>query len=287
VGVGVHLSALNGDWLLQPIPGGPAWHAGLRSDARLFSVDGQGVNGRDRDWLVRRITGPRGSGVLLIVQAPGGNKQAVKVQRQAFESPALSYLEQDGLAFVRLWDFRRRETMSGLRRALDRLSDQAGPLIVDLRRASGGDLFEALDSTSLFLPQGLSLAAIEDNRGKRREFRSLAGRVTERPLLLLVGPGTASAAESFALALRHHGAARLVGGRTHGKCLTQTLAPLSNGAAVRFSNGRLWGPDGVPCDPDGLLPDVPVARAEGRTVRELAAAAGYQPGIRTVPENSY
>ncbi len=274
VGVGVHLSEHGGHWLIQPIPEGPAWQAGLRGDARLLSVDGQGVNGRDGDWLVDRIKGAEHSSLLLVVEIRG-DKQAVRVRRQAFHSPALSYQEQDGLAFIRLWDFRRRETMSGLRRALGRLPGGTGPVIIDLRRASGGDLFEALDSTSLFLPEGLSLAAIEDNRGGRREFHSLAGRITDRPLLLLVGSGTASAAESFALALRRHGAALLVGGRTHGKCLTQTLAPLSNGGAIRFSNGRLWGPDGAPCDSRGMVPDVPVADADSRTVEALVDAGRH------------
>jgi carboxyl-terminal processing protease len=272
VGVGVHLYRSDAAWLMQPIPGGPAWRAGLRTDARLISVDGEGVNGHDAEWLGQRIEGPEDSALLLVVEAADGAKQALQVLRQPFRSPTLSYLEQDGLAYIRLWDFRRRETLDALRRALKRLPADQGPAIIDLRQASGGDLFEALDSTSLFLPQGLSLAAIEDNRGSRREFRSLAGRALQRPLLLLVGRGTASAAESFALALRHHGAAVLVGGRSHGKCLTQTIAPLSNGGAIRFSNGRLWGPEGVPCDSDGLRPDVPVPRADSRSVRDLAEA---------------
>jgi len=276
VGIGVHLFPRDDAWLLQPIPDGPAWRAGLRSDARLYSVDGEGVNGHDADWLARRLHGAPGSRVLLVVQAGDDPRLALEVERQAFRSPSLSLQGHGGRRFIRLWDFRRRETERALRDVLQRLGPVSGPPVIDLRRSGGGDLFEALDSASLFLPEGLSLAAIEDYRGQRREYRSVAGRVADvgpdRPLVLLVGPGTASAAEAFALALRHHGVAVLVGAPTYGKCRTQTLAPLSNGGAIRFSNGRLWGPDGVPCDPRGMRPDLPLADVESRPAAELAAA---------------
>lgn len=194
IGVGLHLSEAGAGWLVHPIPDGPAWRAGLRADARLLSVDGDGVNGHGRDWLTERLNGPEGDEVLLVVDTEHAGQQAIRVRRQPFTPPSVSYVEEDGLAYIRLWDFRRRETLAALRRGIERLSSSNAPLIIDLRHASGGDLFEALDSTSLFLSAGLSLAMIEDNRGERREFHSLSGRITQRSVLLLVGPGTASAA---------------------------------------------------------------------------------------------
>jgi carboxyl-terminal processing protease len=271
--VGIHFYPREGDWWLQPIPDGPAWRAGLQADVRLLSVDGEGVRGREAGWLRQCIQGAREGSVLFVVQADDGRSRAVRVPLQAFRAPSLSLVEGDGIRFVRLWEFRRRETVDALRDALARLHDEDRPLVLDLRRAAGGDLFEALDSASLFLPEGLSLGAIEDNRGQRREFRSVAGRATGRPVLLLTGPGTASAAEAFAGALRHHGAALLIGQRSYGKCLTQTLTPLSNGGAIRFSNGVLWGPDGVACDRQGLRPDIPVDDVDKRGVGELVDIA--------------
>ncbi len=273
IGVGVHLAEFGGDWLIQPIPGGPAWRAGLTFDARLLRVDGQPVKGRERDWLVARMNGAdQGPEVVLRVESLGGVERSFRIRRESFRAPSLTRLEEDGLSFIRLWDFRRRETSAGLRRALARLPDGKEPVVIDLRLATGGDLFEALDSASLFLPEGLSLGVIDDGRGLRREFYSLPGRVTHRPVLLLMSRDTASAAESFALALHHYGVALLVGERSHGKCLTQTLVPLSNGGAIRFSNGRLSGPAGSPCDPRGIEPDVAVDAAAYRSVAELVEA---------------
>lgn len=274
VGVGVRLSRHRGAWRILPIPGGPAWQAGLRSGARLLRVNGRAVRGRSREWLATELAGRQGSRVLLVVDSDREGQTALSVTRQPFRPPSVSRVVEDGVTLLRLWDFRRRETLGELRRGLVRLQRDGDPPIVDLRHASGGDLFEALDCTSLFLPAGVSVAMIEDNRGRRREFTSLPGvLLPNRRVLLLVGRGTASAAESFALALQHHGAAALVGGPTYGKCLTQTLAPLSNGGAIRFSNGRLLGPDGLPCDGSGLTPDVAMPDGGDHGVKELVAAA--------------
>jgi hypothetical protein len=79
----------------------------------------------------------------------------------------------------------------------------------------------------------------------------------------------------FALAgeLPPDGEGDLLGESSYGKCLTQTLAPLDDGGAVRFSNGRLWGPAGTPCREQGLEPDLPVAGVETKAARVLLEEA--------------
>ena len=65
----------------------------------------------------------------------------------------------------------------------------------------------------------------------------------------------------------------MLGEPSYGKCLTQTLVPLGDGGAVRFSNGRLWGPAGIPCREQGLEPDLPVAGVESKAARALLEEA--------------
>jgi carboxyl-terminal processing protease len=69
--------------------------------------------------------------------------------------------------------------------------------------------------------------------------------------------------------LRWYQSGLLVGENTHGKCYTQTIKPLSNGGALKFSNGKMLGPEGSDCSDEGLRPDVPVANSEQKSVREL------------------
>jgi len=270
VGIGVQLSEARGRYFLVPIPGGPAWNQGLLGRAELLSVEGRSVRGQGMAWVAQQLKGQAGSSVMVVLETPGGQLKALQVPRRSFSAPSVSYLEEDGIPVLRIWDFRTRETVAALRRGLLRILSYGERPVIDLRFATGGDLYEALDCTALFLPDGTPVAVVEGPGGRRRELLSPSGlRTVERPITLLVGHGTASAAESFALALQYHGVARLVGEPSYGKCLTQTLVPLSNGGALLFSNGRLFGPGGTPCRSNGLLPDQRISDAEARTLGEL------------------
>ena len=76
------------------------------------------------------------------------------------------------------------------------------------------------------------------------------------PVVLLIGPDTASAAEVFAAALHSNDRGRLIGRPTYGKCTTQTEVTLSDGSVLRFTNGRILAPEGRQCHAQGLRPDV-------------------------------
>ena len=270
VGIGAQLSEAQGRYFLVPIPGGPAWNEGLLGRAELLSVEGRSVRGQEMAWVAQQLKGPAGSSVLMVVESPGRRLQALRVSRESFSAPSVSYLEEDGIPVLRVWDFRTRETVAAMRRGLSRVLSYGEQPVIDLRFATGGDLYEALDCTALFLPDSTSVAVVEGPGGHRRELVSPSGlRTVEQPVTLLIGHGTASAAESFALALQYHHAAKLVGEPSYGKCLTQTLASLSNGGALLFSNGRLFGPEGVACRSDGLVPDQRVSDAEAKSLGDL------------------
>ncbi|MDZ7762323.1 MAG: S41 family peptidase [Desulfovermiculus sp.] len=151
------------------------------------------------------------------------------------------------------------QTRSALKASIDFLDIQESPLIIDLRESGGGDLFEALDCAGLFVPQGKSLGGLMTRESGKSMVFSPPGDKVSMPVVLLVGPDTASAAEVFAAALAYHGRARLVGRPTFGKCTTQTEVKLSKGSVLRFTNGRILAPEGQECWSSGLVPDVLVS----------------------------
>jgi carboxyl-terminal processing protease len=275
VGIGVQLYEDQGRLFLIPYPGGPAYRAGLRERVRLLRVDGAEVDGEALERVAARVQGPAGAPVRLELEgASGGPTRSLSVARAPFTPPAAAYLKEDDLALVRIWSFVARETLPALRDGVTRILASDQPVIIDLRDAQGGDLFEALDATSLFLDGGLPVAAVDYMRSGRKTYESLPGqRLTHQPVILLVGPGTASAAEAFARALHWYKVALLVGQATYGKCVTQTIVPLSNGGAIKFSNGLVLGPQGSPCEEQGIQPDVPVERADEHSVRSLLRAS--------------
>ena len=275
VGIGVQLFEDHGRLLLVPYPNGPAFQAGLLGRTRLLRIEGRQVTGEPLERVARRMQGVAGSVVRIEVSVDDGETiQGLAVKRAPFTTPAAAYVEEDDLALLRIWSFRTRETVVALRTGLKRMRARDQPIVIDLRDAQGGDLFEALDATSLFLDGGLSVAAVDYIRSGRKDYLSLPKqRLIRQQVILLVGQSTASAAEAFARALRWYGAALLVGETTYGKCLTQTLVPLRNGGALAFSNGQLLGPGGSPCETRGLTPDIQVARATERSVRSLLLAS--------------
>ncbi len=270
-GVGIQLFAHKGKLLVVPYPGGPSFNSGLTRRSYLLQVDGVRVEGENLEQVAERLRGEQESEVVLQVQTPDrGITRSYRVIRQNFQVPNVSYVKEEGVPILRVWGFESRRTRELIRRGLERLLNQSEPVVIDLRNAQGGDLFEALDCASLFVDGGLSVGGISDREGMKRDYRTLPGmRLVKQTVTLLVSQSTASAAEAFARALQLHKAALLVGEPTYGKCVTQTLVNLSNGALLKFSNGKLLGPSGAACDPDGLQPDVRIPGAEEKSASQL------------------
>jgi carboxyl-terminal processing protease len=157
---------------------------------------------------------------------------------------------------LRIRDFIAGQTRSALKASIDFIDLQESPLVIDLRESGGGDLFEALDCAGLFVSQGKSLGGLITRESGKSMVFSPPGDKVSMPVVLLVGPDTASAAEVFAAALHSNDRAILVGRPTFGKCLTQTEVTLSDGSVLRITNGRILLPEGIKCSAEGLVPDV-------------------------------
>ncbi len=261
VGVGAALARWGDRLVLAPHADGALARRGLTAPFTVATVDGAAVGSLSLAEAGRRLGGPAGSAVRLGVAAgPGAPAREVTVLREPYRTLAVEPAVEGGYPVVRVRGFVTRETRTLLAFALEGLAAGPGPRVLDLRDCPGGDLFEALDSAALFLPEGTPLGETRDARGERRAYFAPAGpKPRPRALVLWVGPGTASAGEVFAGVLRHHGAARLVGERTYGKCSSQTDRTLSDGSVLRLTNREVLLPDGRSCSGAGLEPDAGVA----------------------------
>ncbi|MCG5495597.1 S41 family peptidase [Ectothiorhodospira variabilis] len=265
-GIGADLQLESGQVWLQTYQGGPAKRAGLPDRARLLEIDGQSLTDWQADALMNALRGEAGSRVELTWQeSAAGPKRRTVLTREPFRPLDVELVEPWDRGVVRVRDFlagRTRPALMATWDFLDRVSPEASdagtPLVMDLRHAGGGDLHEALDLAGLFLPPGASLGGVMARGGEIRSFRAPEGTKLSMPLVLLVGPHTASAAEVFAGILQHHGRARLVGQPTFGKCSSQTDRRLSDGSVLRFTNREVLLPDGQSCSGRGLRPDVEV-----------------------------
>lgn len=265
-GIGANLVFQGGEALLDVYVGGPADRVGVPDRSRLLTVDGRSIDGLAPSDIATRLRGEPGTEVVLGLSGPGGAPLRAHVRRESFRPLDIELVEPGDQRVLRLREFSAGLTRPALMATIEYLR-QAGAvgeavdqtLIIDLRDAMGGDLYEAFDLAALFLPQGAALGAQRMRGGETRSMTAPGGTKLTMPLVLLVGPDTASAAEVFAGALQQHRRARLIGQKTHGKCSSQTDVVLSDGSVLRFTNREILLPDGQSCSGVGLTPDLVVA----------------------------
>jgi carboxyl-terminal processing protease len=251
--------------------GGPADRAGLQPGDTIEKVGPVPVTGRERDAVVDMIRGPEGTVVELSVRpAAGGDARQVLATRAKVESDSVTAVRTfDGappVGYVRLSQF-TENTAPEARDALRGLQGRgAAAIVLDLRRNLGGVVQAAVDVASLFLPPE-TLVCTARSRDGVKEYRTRVKDGFEPlalPLVVLVDEWSASASEILAGALQDHGRAVLLGTRTYGKFVMQTVVPLTlRGAAVRLTTARYATPHGRSDQKDaahgslgGLMPDV-------------------------------
>ncbi len=259
-GIGADLVQDGQEVLLDVYQGGAADRVGIPDRARVVEIEGVPVAGLPMDAIVARLRGEAGTRVAIGLVLPDGGRARAHVERERFVPLDVELLQPGGARVIRLREFVPGITLPALVATLDferqtHRQGDVGPLVIDLRDATGGDLYEAFDLAGLFLPAGTHLGSLRAREGVVREVRATGGRKFAMPLVLLVGPDTASAAEVFAGVLQSHGRARLLGRQTYGKCSSQTDARLSDGSVLRYTNREVVLPDGKSCSNVGLMPD--------------------------------
>ncbi len=259
-GIGAELEVSGGRAWLLPRQGAPLAAVGFFDRAELLSVDGHSVAGLDADAIAGLLRGESGTRVrLLLTQRDGRHRYDVRLVRERTRPLDVELWQIGDASVLRITDFVAGRTRTALATTLAQLPSDSGRVVIDLRYAGGGDLYEAIDAAGLLVEPGTVLGSLNAREGAPVILRSASNFATSREWILLVGPSTASAAEIFAGILRYHQRALLVGQRTFGKCHSQTERRLGDGSTLRFTNREVLLPDGTSCSGNGLDPDVRVS----------------------------
>lgn len=280
-GIGVELApALHGLRIVTALQGSPARGAGLRSGDVIVAVDGHPLQGMSYYRAADTLLGGVGTTARLRVQAPRGPPRNVPVVRASLRIPPPEWrmLSAGGgnpsvrVAYVRIPIF-GPETGRKVWDGMVDLGQQKGAnaFVIDVRDNPGGDLTNALALAGCMAP-GQVVVKVQQRGGKVEERRA-PGQAQKSGLrvAVLIDGGTASSAEVFAAALADNGVAKLVGQRTFGKALIQTVVPLSGGAELKVTSARYLTPAGRDIHGKGLEPDVK-ADPEGSALIDRAAA---------------
>ncbi len=248
-GVGLEVADRDGYiTIVAPIPGTPGARAGLRPGDRIVEVDGRSVDGWVTDQAVDLLRGRPGTTVRMGIRRPGADAvihfDVTRAQIHVPSVPFASMLD-DGVGYVPLLVF-NRTTTTEVRAAIDSLAAEGmTSLVLDLRRNRGGLLTEGVGLTDLFLDPGMDIVEIRSRASVPEKYAATASQAyPELPVVVLVGYGSASAAEIVAGALQDHDRALLIGSTTYGKGSVQSLFPLSGGNVLKLTTARWFTPSG-------------------------------------------
>lgn len=261
-GVGIELTA-QGERVVvvTPIDGSPAALAGIRSGDVLDEIDGRPVPAGSLDEAIARMRGPSGTRVQLEIARPGEAAPLVfdLVRTEVHVRTVRAEPLPGRYGYLRITHF-NDSTPRDFERGLAGLRGDAAPLrglVLDLRGNPGGVLESAVGVADEFLESGVIVRADGRTAESRFEMDATAGDALQgAPLVVLVDRGSASGAEIVAGALRDHGRATLMGGRTFGKGSVQTVLPLRDGQALKLTTSRYFTPSGASIHERGLTPDV-------------------------------
>jgi carboxyl-terminal processing protease len=228
--------------------GSPAAEGGLKKGDIITEVDGKSIAGATSEESTTRIKGPAGTEVKLTVRT-GKDERELKLKRAEVEIPVVQSKMRtapDGskVAWVRLAGFTAgaHDAVGDAVRQL--LDDGADGVVLDLRDNGGGLLNEAVQVSSIFIPDGRIVSTKGRNRPER-VYNATGGAIdSDVPVAVLVNKNSASASEIVTGALQDRDRATVVGTRTFGKGVFQEIEPLSNGGALDITVGEYFLPSG-------------------------------------------
>ena len=236
-------------YIVSTHPGSPAQAAGLRFGDRIEAVDGRAVSGEESDVVRDLIRGRYGSTTKLVVErAATGKFETVQLRRVRLSQPTVSdsYMIKPGVGYIGLLNGFSYTTSTEVDAAIRSLR-RGGmtSLVLDLRGNTGGILEQAVKVAEKFLPAG---SLIVSQRGRsaidNRVWKSSNRFAEKMPLVVLVDGDSASASEVVAGALQDHDRALIVGERTFGKGLVQSVLNLPQGAGLTLTTARYFTPSG-------------------------------------------
>jgi len=270
--------------VISPIEGSPAAKAGLLAEDIITAIDGKSTNGMDINQAVSLIRGPVNSQVVLNVSR-NGRPLTFKLTRALIELHPVRYsLKQSPtgpIGYIRLTQFSSNASAEMRRAIRDLEQKKVTGYILDLRSNPGGLLYASAEIARMWLPKG-NIVSTVDRKGVTDRLQAGRGALTDKPLVVLIDNGSASASEILAGALQDNHRATLVGSQTFGKGLVQSVNPLGDGSGLAVTIAKYFTPSGRDINKKGIEPDIQLKLSDQQ--REKLATNNQQIGTAADPQ---
>ena len=250
-GIGAIISRQGANILIaEPYEGMPAQRHDIRAGDIIVEVDGKSTKGLQTGDVSQMLRGQQGTEVELLLQRPGEKKTfRKKIIREVIQINPVEYygMLTDTIGYIALRDFTDK-AYNEVRDAVIDLTKNHNmrKLIIDLRSNGGGLVSEAVNIAGLFVPRHTHIVSTKGLQPQSHQeyVTSNEPLLPDLPLMVLINSASASASEILAGALQDLDRAIVVGERSYGKGLVQSLRPLPHNTYLKVTTAKYYIPSG-------------------------------------------
>lgn len=234
----------------------PAYNAGIENGDILISVDGKETTTMTLSETVGLIKrGEADTTKLVILRDTKTFEKEVDKTNIVLESVSHE-MKEDGIGYISISQFIENTDEQFIEAVNDLQGKGMKGLVIDLRDNGGGLVSSCVNMLSRLIPENKLLVYMEDKNGNKEEYKSDSPEVLDTPIVILVNGNTASASEIFTGCLKDYDLAEVVGSKTYGKGIVQSVMPLGDGSALKLTVSEYYTPDGKEIHKKGIEPDV-------------------------------
>ncbi|MEG2583316.1 MAG: S41 family peptidase [Oscillospiraceae bacterium] len=264
-GIGLYIENCTTDntvRVVSAISGTPAEAAGIVTGDKILKIAGEPITGEQLNEASKKMRGAAGSKISIeVLKVTTGETVTLDVERKEIKQNSVTgTMVTDSIGRLNISQFLEGTSEEFNAAFQDLKTKGMKSLIIDLRNNPGGFLDDAVEISDIFIEKDKTIVYTMDKSKHRENYDATEG-AENIPIVILTNGGSASASEVLAGALKDYGKATLVGEKTYGKGIIQSVFPIGDEGMLSVTVAKYYTPNGVCIHGEGLIPDIVVPMA--------------------------
>lgn len=245
-----------------PIPETPAEKAGIKPGDKIIKVDGVEYTDKDLSNISKYIKGEAGTKVNLTIERDE-KELSFDIERAKINTnPITTEILDENIGYIKLPSFDTDAAKKFKEKYEELEKEKVKSVIIDLRNNGGGIVDEATKIADYILDKGNTIISTVDNKQNKKITKSENEPIINKKIVVLVNEHTASASEILACSLKDNNKATIIGSKTYGKGIIQTVFSLSDGSGLKITTAEYYTPNGETIHKVGITPNIEVQLPE-------------------------